>query len=146
MSYSQVRPRSTLRWLPFSYPTPRGAGKLTGDGKPFSAISFLLGSFPSLLTPCTPCLISLGQPSLQDYKIREKPRPCERQGEQALAQVPKGLQKPTPRSDVQKRSLESALRDPGNQTQPQQKLDLKERNERRNSKEHTRQPAKRIHS
>lgn len=145
MSYSRVRPWNTLHWLPFSYRTHRGAGKLTRGGKPFSAISFLLGFFPSLLTAHTPFLLSLRQPC-KITKWERSQGAYGHPGEQALAQVPKGLQKPTPHSDVQKKSLASALRDPGNQTQPQQKLELKERNERRNSEEHTREPTKRINS
>lgn len=56
--------------------------------------------------------------------------------------VRKGLQKPSQHSDARKKSLVSALRDPENQTQQNQKLELKERNERSNSEEHTRESAK----
>lgn len=140
MSYSQMRPWSTSHWLPFSYLTHRRAGKPNGDSKPLSAVSFLLHSFPFLLTICTPCLLSLGQ--LCKIKKWESPRPCEHQGEQALAQVPKGLQKPTPHSNIRKKSLAC--------TQPQQKVELKERNENNSfsleNEEHTREPAKRINS
>ena len=90
--------------------------------------------------------LAFPQPTLQNYKRREKPKTCEHQREQELTQVPKGLQQPTPHSDIRKRSLASALKDAGKQTQPQQKLELKERNERSNSEEHTREPAKRINS